>query len=120
MPPFTAPRDMARARKLVPDPGSGVAIQYKNWGSCLAITTGSSGETNTLPDPKDVGELFIITMDTDGGGDRVVTASTALNQTGNTIMTFGAVLDTVTLTSITDGSGGFRWHIVGNDGVALS
>ena len=117
---FTAQRDLARASKEQPDPGDGAAITYTRWGQIISIVSGASGETNTLADPPAAGENLTLTMDTDGGGNRVITAATAINQAGNTIMTFGAVLDTVVLSSITDGAGGYRWHVISNDGVALS
>ena len=52
-------------------------------------------------------------------GNIVVTASQAINQTGNTIMTFGAAADMIILEGMQLG-GALRWRVVSNDGVALS
>lgn len=52
-------------------------------------------------------------------GDIVVTSAQAINQAGNTIMTFGVVNDCITLKAMTIG-GALRWRTIANDGVALS
>lgn len=100
------------------DPGSGAAIPVTNSAS-INIVTGASGETNTLANPAFLGQLMEINLQTDGGGDRVITAAAAINRTGNTVMTFGDVGDYILLKGIYRGAS-LRWQVIANDGVALS
>lgn len=102
---------------LIADPGTGVAIPVTASG-VVAITT-AAAETNTLANPPSAGMLLAITCNVYAVGDRVITAATAINQAGNTIMTFGAARDTIVLYS-TKVAGGFVWQVLSNDGVALS
>ena len=99
------------------DPGDGEAITPLVSSYVQLVTAGA--ETRTLSDPVSAGQLLTITMLTDGG-DGVVTAASAVNQTGNNTLTFGAILDTITLVGIADGASSYRWSVVGNDGVALT
>lgn len=101
----------------IADPGTGVAIPVTTDGVVPIVT--AAAETNTLAIPSYMGQELILTMNTRVGGDRVVTASQAINQAGNTIMTFGAARDTICLRGITIG-GALRWQVAWNDGVALS
>ena len=94
-------------------------IQVTKCGS-ISLKTGASGETNTLADPPRAGIWLDITIYSHGGGDRVITAASAINQTGNTIMTFGVARDTISLKSIRVSATAFAWQVVANDGVALS
>lgn len=103
--------------QTIADPGTGVAIPVTNSGS-VAITT-AAAETNTLADPAYMGQTLSLFCDTYAVGDRVVTAASRINQTGNTIMTFGAAGDYIKLEAITIG-GALKWQVVANDGVALS
>lgn len=100
------------------DPGDAAAIPVTRSAS-IAFTTGGSGETGTLAIPAYVGQLLSLTLDVDGGGDRVVTAASAINQTGNTIMTFADAGDHITLIGV-QVAGAPVWRILANDGVALS
>ncbi len=101
------------------DPGTGQAIGVTR-SATVNLTIGSSGaETNTLAIPSFVGQKMIINADTVGTGTRAITASQALNQTGNTVMTFAQARDNVSLVAIKIG-GALRWQIASNDGVALS
>lgn len=86
----------------------------------IAFATGASGETNTIANPSRPGQTLVITCRSHGGGDRVITAAGAINQAGNTIMTFGADRDTIFLYSIRTTASAFRWQVLANDGVALS
>lgn len=101
----------------IADPGTGAAIPVTTDGVVPIVT--AAAETNTLAIPSYMGQELILTMDTRVGGDRVVTASQAINQAGNTIMTFGAARDTICLRGITVG-GALRWQVAWNEGVALS
>lgn len=112
---------LAEAMKFIPivvgDPGTGVAIPVVHSGNIAIVTAGA--ETNTLAIPSFKGQKLVLYMDTRVGGDRVVTASQAINQAGNTIMTFGAIRDTIVLEGVSVG-GALRWQVTANDGVALS
>lgn len=112
---------LAEAMKYIPlpltDPGTGVAIPVTR-SATVAIVT-AAAETNTLAIPTFLGQKLVLFMDTRVGGDRVITSAQAINQTGNTIMTFGAARDAIVLEAITVG-GVLRWLVTGNDGVALS
>jgi hypothetical protein len=107
------------AGNLIADPGTGQAIPVTANG-CCAITIGSAGaETNTLAIPTFIGQRLSLIADVVGTGTRAVTAATAINQTGNTIMTFAQVKDMIVLEGMQ--VGGVRvWRVVANDGVALS
>lgn len=102
----------------IADPGDGEAIPVTASGTVM-IVTGGSGETGTLADPTFVGQRLTLTMLTDGGGDRVITAASPVNQTGNNTLTFGAVRDTIVLQAI-EAAASLEWQVVANDGVALS
>jgi len=100
------------------DPGNGKAmIVDRDRGIVELVTAGA--ETRTLGNPTKSGIELSLTMKTDGG-DCVVTAATAINAAGNTIMTFNDAGDTIVLLSIPNGNSAYRWKVVGNDGVALS
>lgn len=112
--------DLHKGAYELSDPGDGAKIAVSQWCH-IALTTGASGETNTLEDPTKAGQRIALTLLTDGGGDRVITADSAINQTGNTIMTFGAAADSIILESFMVGaSGTYKWRVIYNDGVALS
>lgn len=93
------------------------AIPVTHSGS-LAVTT-AAAETNTLADPTYLGQTISIFADTYAVGDRVITAASRINQTGNTIITLGAVGDFIKLEAITI-AGALKWQVVSNDGAALS
>lgn len=82
------------------------------------ITT-AAAETNTLAIPSFLGQVVAFTTAVYAVGDRVITVASAINQAGNTIMTFGAVGDTIVLRGVSQG-GTLRWIVEMNDGVALS
>lgn len=112
---------LAELVKYVPvtlaDPGTGVAIPVTRSATVNIVT--AAAETNTLAIPTFLGQKLILNMDTRVGGDRVVTSAQAINQAGNTVMTFGAARDNIVLEAITVG-GALRWQVTHNDGVALS
>ncbi len=111
--------ELAGRGLMVPlaDPGTGVAIPVTR-SATIAITT-AAAETNTLAIPSFVGQRLALICDTYAVGDRVITSAQAINQAGNTIMTFGAAGDMIVLQAMTIG-GALRWRVVSNDGVALS
>lgn len=111
----------AELAKYIPialaDPGTGVAIPVTRSAS-IAITT-AAAETNTLAIPTFIGQKLILTCDVYAVGDRVVTASVKVNQTGNNTLTFGAAGDTCVLEAVQEG-GTLRWQVTSNDGVGLT
>lgn len=100
----------------ITDPGNAGAIPVTVSGVCNMTSAGA--ETRTLAIPTFVGQEIVLNCDT-YIGNIVVTSAQALNQAGNTVMTFNAVRDNVTLKAITIG-GAKRFQIIANDGVALS
>lgn len=103
----------------IADPGTAQAIPVTA-NAVINLTIGSAGaETNTLAIPTFIGQRLTIHADTVGTGTRAITAASAINQAGNTIMTFGAASDFIALIGVT--LGGTRcWRVLANDGVALS
>ena len=100
------------------DPGNGKALVVDRDRGMVELVT-AAAETRTLEDPQRSGVQLALTLKTDGG-NCVITAATAINAAGNTIMTFDNPGDTILLLSIPDGTSGYKWKVMGNDGVALS
>lgn len=104
----------------ITDPGSGKAIPVTSSGR-VSITTGASGETNTLAAPTFLGQRMLLLFKTDGGGDRVITVAAAFDTTPHTIITLANAGQAVELLAIHDASGGRRWWLTLNVGtVGLS
>lgn len=111
--PSTVARQYSAA---IADPGNAGAISVKQSGVCAMTSAGA--ETRTLAVPSFIGQEISLIDDTHVG-NIVVTVAAAVNQAGNTILTFGAAEDACTLKAMTVG-GSLVWRIMGNDGVALS
>ena len=92
---------------IIADPGASGAIP---------VTAGS--ETRTIAIPQRVGQRISFGFKTDGG-NCAITAASAVNQTGNTVMTFADAGDHLVLEAIENGAA-LAWRIVANDGAALS
>ncbi len=101
---------------VVADPGNAAAISVATSGVCELTSAGA--ETRTLARPTFVGQKLALICDV-YVGNIVVTASAAINQTGNTIMTFGAAADMIELTGMKV-AGALVWRATANDGCALS
>jgi hypothetical protein len=74
-------------------------------------------ESNTLPDPTIGGawlQLFAKTLVC----NRVITATTAFDSTGNNVISLDTENDVVVLKSVPNGSG-YRWQLVANKGAVL-
>lgn len=112
------PSDLFLAPWELPDPGTGKALPLLKNGT-FAIVTGASGETNTLAAPDRAGQIIGIACKTHGGGDRVITVASAINQAANTVITLNDVGDYVLLQS-KPYSTGYRWQVIVNDGATLS
>ena len=104
---------------IVADPGNAGAIPVtEGWGVCSLVSAGA--ETRTLADPQRVGARISFGFKTDGGSTGIaITAATAVNQAGNTVLTFADAGDHLVLEAIEIGAA-LAWRVVCNDGVALS
>lgn len=111
---YSQPSDYTNA---IADPGDAGAIPVTASGSVALVTTGS--ETRTLADPTFIGQSLSLYLKTDGGNCAVTAASDVTNTSGENIMTFADVGDSVILIAIEDGSD-LEWRTLQNDGAALS
>ena len=103
---------------VIPDPGDAGTIEVSRSGY-LELTS-AAVETRTLPDPQFRGQQLDIVFISDGG-NCVVTASSAINQTGNNTITFADVGDHQRLVGVADGPvDSFEWREIANDGAGLS
>ena len=100
----------------IADPGNAGAIPVTVSGYCPIVTAGS--ETRTLAAPSFIGQELLLYIKTDGG-TCVITVASAINQTGNNTITMADVRDVIRLVAIESGSNKV-WHVVSNDGAALS
>jgi hypothetical protein len=105
------------ATAAIADPGDAGAIPVTRSGVC-AITT-AAAETRTMAIPAFIGEEITLCCDVHAVGNAVVTVASAINQTGNTIITLNTAGDTVVLKGVQVG-GVLAWRVVVNDGAALS
>lgn len=113
---FQSKQAAGAATNTIADPGNAGAIAVTASGVCALTSAGA--ETRTLAIPTFMGQEISLIADT-YVGNIVVTSAQAINQAGNTIMTFGVVNDCITLKAMTIG-GALRWRTIANDGVALS
>lgn len=103
---------------LLADPGTAQAIPVTR-SATIEMTIGAGAETNTLAIPAFVGQTMRLYCGTIGGGTRAITAASAVNVAGNTIMTFNAARDYIVLNGVS--IGGTRcWEVAFNANVALS
>lgn len=115
-----AQADMYKSPLIKPDPGDAGTIRHgEDFGAIVELVT-SGAETRTLADPDKAGVELFLSMKTDGG-DCVVTASSAINTTGNNTITFANTGETLMLKSVNN-NGSFVWREIGGDagGPALS
>jgi predicted RecA/RadA family phage recombinase len=103
-------------QSAITDPGNAGAIPVTRSGYCPIVTAGS--ETRTLAAPTFIGQELLLYIKTDGG-TCVITVASAINQTGNNTITMADVRDVIRLVAIESGSSKV-WHVVSNDGAALS
>lgn len=102
---------------LVADPGDAAAIPV-NKSVTVPFTTGAGGETGTLAIPTFAGQVIVMSMDVDGGGNRVVTVAGGVNLVGNTVITFASAGESRTLRAA-QVAGALVWRDIGGD-AALS
>jgi len=108
----------ARYPVAITDPGDAGAIPVTKSGQC-ALTSGLAGETRTLAIPSFVNQTLHLSFDVDGTGDIAVTAAAAIDQSGDTVMTFEDAGETISLVGVQVG-GALVWRVLANDGVALT
>jgi hypothetical protein len=102
--------------ELIKDPGDAGAIPTHVSGVVNLISAGA--ETRTLPAPKVEGQTMQFNFKTDGG-DCVITAAAAVNQTGNNTLTFADAGDHLYLQAVRLATA-LVWRVVANDGVGLT
>ena len=102
---------------IIPDPGNAGTIDVSRSGY-LELTT-AAAETRTLPDPVFRGQLLDIVFISDAG-DCVVTASSAVNQTGNNTITFTDIGEHIRLVGAYNATDGWEWKVIVTDGAALT
>lgn len=108
--------DMADLHNVITDPGDAGAIPVLTSGNCPLTT--AAGETRTLDDPTFAGQRLTLSLDVDGG-DCVITAASAVNQTGNNTITMADAGDIFEVVAV-DVGGSPKWRVAVNDGAALS
>lgn len=100
------------------DPGNAGVISGVISGT-MNLVSGGSGETRTLAVPNHVGQRLTLHMDTDGGGNIVITATSGLSNTDTTI-TFANAGEVIHLIAVTLGTEN-RWApVLGDLAPALS
>lgn len=106
------------APPMIPDPANGGTIDVSRSGYCELTSVGAA-ETRTLPDPTFRGQIidFVFVVD---AGDIVMTGASALNQTGNTIVTFTDVGEHIRLMGAYNATDGWEWKTIVTDGAAQS
>ena len=100
----------------IADPGNAGAIAVTNSGTCPLVSAGA--ETRTIAAPTFAGQRIVLACKT-YVGNIVVTASAAINQTGNTTITLNGAGDFIELVGVELG-GAKVWRVSANDGCALS
>lgn len=101
----------------IPDPGDAGTLDTSRPGYCDLSSSGA--ETRTLADPVFIGQILDLFFIVDGG-DIVITASSPVNQAGNTSLTFADVGDHLRLVGHYNATDGWEWRVITNDGVALA
>ena len=102
---------------VIADPGNAGTIDVSRSG--YVELTSAGAETRTLPDPTFRGQILDIVFIVDAG-DCVVTASSAVNQTGNNTITFTDVGEHTRLVGAYNATDGWEWKTIVNDGAALT
>ena len=118
LPQVEAIMSLGTVPAIIADPGDAGAIDVSTAGYCELTTAGA--ETRTLADPVFKGQEIDLVFIADGG-DCVITAAPAINQTGNTIMTFSAIGESIRLMGHWNATDGWEWVAISlANGVALS
>lgn len=112
--------DLQKADFDQADPGSGGTIVADgNWtvvDLSSTETETADGKRRVLADPVKSGQVLVITAKSVASGNiGVYNTTTKVNTSGNNLITFNTAGDTVVLTSVPNGSSGYRWIITAND-----
>ena len=102
--------------RQIDDPGSAGTISTNQPGYVLLVSAGA--EARTLSDPVYIGQVLDLFFYTDGGA-LTATASSPINQAGNTTMLFEDVGDHLRLVGHYNPTDGWEWRVIVNDGVTL-
>jgi len=102
--------------RQIDDPGDAGVISTNQPGYVLLVSAGV--ESRTLGDPHYIGQIIDLFFYHDGG-TVTITASSPVNQTGNTTMAFADVGDHLRLCGHYNPTDGWEWRIVCNDGITL-
>ena len=112
--------DLAVEPRQRPDPGDGGRLGPAGDAYVLLVTSHAGpGETRLLSDPLYTGQTLDLFFETDSG-DCVITADSAINQSGNNTLLFEDIGDHIRLVGGRDGAGGREWRVIANDGITLS
>ena len=114
--PSTSVTHYGPINNAIADPGDAGAIPVTGSGYVPLVSAG--GETRTLAVPTYIGQELLLYCKTYVGAI-AITCAQAINETGNTIMTYSAAGEYISLVGVEEGAT-MRWRPVGNDGVALS
>jgi hypothetical protein len=104
---------------VLTDPANAGAIPVTEGSAVCSLISLGADETRTLADPQRAGQRLSLAFLTDGGAI-AITAASAINQAGNTIMTWSDIGEHIVLEGIEDAPSSYEWRVVCNDGVVLS
>ena len=108
---------------ILPDPANAGTINAKSTAYC-ELTSGEDGwgtaGTRTLADPTFKGQILDLVFVTDGNADITITASSPINQAGNTSAVTADVGDHLRLMGHSNPTDGLEWRVIANDGWTLS
>jgi len=102
---------------IIADPGDAGTIDPELGGVCELTSAGV--ETRTLGDPTFRGQVLDL-MFIEDGGDITITASSPVNQAGNTSLVTSDVGDHLRLAGFFNATDGWEWRVIANDGWTLS
>lgn len=102
--------------RQIDDPAADGTISTNQPGYVLLVSAGA--EARTLPDPAYIGQIIDLFF-TEDSGALTATASSPINQAGNTTMLFEDVGDHMRLIGHYNPTDGWEWRVVVNDGVTL-
>ena len=103
--------------RSIADPGNSGTIDTAESGYVDLVSGGA--ETRTLADPAFIGQQLDLFVKADGG-DITITASSLVNQAGNTTLVAADVGDHLRLVGHNNPTDGWEWRVVANDGWSLS
>jgi hypothetical protein len=113
-----APPSPPAASELAADPGNAGALPVTSRATInLRVADAMTPETRTIADPSFAGQR--IDLRQIGAGTIAVTAASAIDDAGHTVMTFDADGDYAMLVGVQVGPSA-RWRLYANTGVAIS